>query len=70
MSWTKINGIAKHIDCSVRTVRKLIPYGIPHSRLPTGTILFNPDSVDEWLLNHNKQKDCREVVDEIMKEFG
>ncbi len=39
MSWKKVSDAAQHMGISTRTTRDLLKQGLPHSRLPSGTIL-------------------------------
>lgn len=66
--WGKVNDIAKHVGCSSRTVRKWLAAGLPHSRLPSGTILIKYERSDEYLEGFcvEDQKVDR-IVDDVLR---
>lgn len=69
--WSKIKGAARYAGVSERTFRGWLKNGLPHSRLPSGTVLIRFASVNQWLekfsVNEN-QVDA--IVDEVMREFN
>jgi len=48
-------GIARYIDCSVRTAKTLhYKYGMPVHRLPGNTPAIIPWEMDQWLVEYNR----------------
>ena len=68
MSWVRINKLCKHIDSSQRTVRNYMDLGLPYSRLPNGSLLFELEAIDEWLRDHSAdQQNDTAVADELLQ---
>lgn len=67
MAWTKLPGLAKHLDLSQKTVRSMVKDGtLPSVKLPTGTYLFNLDDVDEALRSLADRK-AKKILEEILR---
>jgi predicted site-specific integrase-resolvase len=47
--WAKIKPASKHAGVSERTIRTWLKEGLPHSRLPSGTVLIKYEWIDEYL---------------------
>lgn len=45
----KVKDAAKYTGVSERTFRDWLKDGLRHSRLPSGTILVRPTSIDEYI---------------------
>lgn len=68
--WRKIKGAAKHCDLSERTLRGLLKQGLPHSRLPSGTILISLRLLDEYLeALEVKENKVDQIVEEVVAEL-
>ena len=66
--WKKVADAAKYAGVSVRTFRDWLKDGLKHSKLPSGTILIKPASIDEYLEQFEvcKDDDISRVVDEMV----
>ena len=49
VGWMKVKDAAKYSGVSERTFRDWLKDGLRHSRLPSGTILVKPASIDEYI---------------------
>jgi hypothetical protein len=68
--WSKIKGAARYAGVSERTFRGWLKDGLPHSRLPSGTILVRLSVIDQWLEGFCvSENEVDQIVDEVMKEF-
>lgn len=70
MSWAKIVPASKHYGLSARTLRNLLKAGMPHSRLPSGTILIELQAGDEWLRSFTVGNADQKFIDQIVKELS
>jgi excisionase family DNA binding protein len=63
-----VAGAAEYAGVSVRTFRDWLKDGLKHSKLPSGTILIKPASIDEYLEQFEvcKDDDISRVVDEMV----
>ena len=73
--WGKVKPSAKHAGVSERTFRPWLKNGLPHSRLPSGTILVKFSDIDEYLksfevIKESNGNDINKTVDEIFREFA
>ncbi len=68
MSWMRIKNIAKYMDSSPKTVRRMVKFGLPYHRLPNGTLLFSQDEVDEWIRISDPSKQISEIVNSVIDE--
>ena len=66
MTWKKIPDAAKYIGMSERTVRELLKQGLPHSRLPSGTVLVELEQIDEWLRGFNVERQQQAIIRDIL----
>ena len=68
--WGRIKSIGEHTDSCPRTVRNYLKMGLPHVRLPNGTVLIKYSDVDGWLkhfeVNTNRTD---QIVNEIFNDF-
>lgn len=48
-AWVGTERVAKHLDVSIKTVRRLVQRGLPHVRVG-GQLRFRLSEVDAWLL--------------------
>ena len=69
MPWLKVKNFAGHADVSERTVRELLKTGLPHSRLPSGTILIEIEKADEWLRSFDVDRQGMQIVDDILSDL-
>ncbi len=69
MPWLKVKQAAQHMGLSSRTVRDLLNNGLPHSRLPSGTILLEDCQIDEYLRSFDIQRQDNQLVDNLVKEL-
>ena len=67
MAWRKIKSFAKHCDVSERTVRYWLKEGLPHSRLPSGTILVEVEAGDAWLRKFGVEHSEKIIADALLK---
>lgn len=65
--WAKVPQAAEHLGLSPRTVRDLLKRGLPHSRLPSGTILVELKQADDWLRGFAVGRKDQAIVSEIIK---
>ena len=66
MSWAKIRKASEHFGISPRTLRKLLDEGLPHSRLPSGTLLIELEAGDEWLRELRCGRDSQKIVETLL----
>jgi hypothetical protein len=68
--WLKVKSAAKYCDMGERTVRDWLKDGLPHAKLPSGTVLIKRDWIDAFLANFKTTNDETEkIVDDILKTF-
>lgn len=68
--WAKVKKAAKYSGVSERTFRDWLKAGLPHTRLPTGTILVRFDDIDNYLSKFQTSSDVIETaVNELLKEL-
>lgn len=70
--WRKIPLAAKRCGVSPRTFREYLRMGLPHVKLPTGTVLVMDEAADSFLKQFEvvTGTDVNEIVDEVMKGLG
>jgi excisionase family DNA binding protein len=66
MTWKKIRDAAQYIGMSERTVRELLKQGLPHSRLPSGTVLVELEQIDEWLRDFSVDRQQQAVIQDLL----
>ncbi len=66
MSWCKVPAAAKHFGMSVKTFRKMLGEGFPHTVLPSGRPLINIEDGDKYLRSLGAKKGAE--TDSILKE--
>lgn len=69
----QVKPMAAYLGVSDRTLRALLSCGeIPHSRLPTGTILIAYRDVDGWLKAHrvNRGDELEAKVGEVLGKLS
>lgn len=69
MAWLKIKAAAQYMGLGSRTVRNLLRDGLPHSRLPSGTILLEDCQIDEYLRGLDVNFKGKQVVDSILSDL-
>ncbi len=69
MPWLKVKSAAEYMGLSPRTVRDLLNNGLPHSRLPSGTIQLEDQQIDEYLRNFGVGNQGKHIVDEILSDL-
>ena len=68
--YTKVKSAARYAGVSERTFRDWLKSGLPHIKLPTGTILVAFQDIDEWLGKHRVSRNrLDEVVDDVMRSL-
>jgi predicted site-specific integrase-resolvase len=68
--WTKIKGGAKYAGMSERTLREWLKKGLPHSILPSGTILIKYSAIDDYLESYSVQdNEVDNVVNDVIRSF-
>lgn len=69
--WGKVKDIAKYMGFSERTVRTLLSEGLPHVRLPKGSIRIKYSEADNYLMQFQvKENDAEEIVESICEEMS
>ena len=66
MTWKKIRDAAQYIGMSERTVRELLKQGLPHSRLPSGTVLVELEQIDEWLRGFSVEQQQQAIIQDLL----
>ena len=71
IGWLKVKDAAKYSGVSVRTFRDLLKDGLEHSKLPSGTILIKPASIDAYLeqFTVSEAADISRVVDDLVADI-
>ena len=68
--WAKIKGGAKYVGMSERTLREWLKKGLPHSVLPSGTILIKYSAIDDFLESYSVQENMIDtVVEDVLRDF-
>jgi hypothetical protein len=67
--WAKVKIAAEFYGVSPRTLRKWLDHGLPHSRLPSGTILIELDAGSKWLRSFEVGQKLQGIVEEIIDEL-
>ena len=69
--WAKVPAAAQYAGLKPRSFRDLLKQGLPHSKLPSGTILVRLADIDAFLgkyaVNENR---IDAIVNEVMAEVG
>ncbi len=66
-AWGKVQAAARYSGLAERTVRKLLKKGLPHSRLPSGTILIRFSHIDEFLNQFGVAEDqANQIAEDIL----
>ncbi|MFC1788861.1 hypothetical protein ACFLZE_02990 [Thermodesulfobacteriota bacterium] len=69
--WANVKNIAKYMGFSERTVRTLLKEGLPHVRLPKGSIRIKYSEADNYLMQFEvKETDAGEIIESICEELG
>jgi excisionase family DNA binding protein len=70
MGWMKVKVAARYTGVSERTMRTWLKQGLPHSRMPSGSILISQENIDRFLhsfeVEHNQ---VEEIVQSLIKEM-
>jgi hypothetical protein len=68
--WAKIKAAAKYAGMSERTLREWLKKGLPHSVLPSGTILLKFSAIDDFLESYSvKENEIDTLVEDVMRDF-
>jgi predicted site-specific integrase-resolvase len=68
--WAKVKDAAKYAGMSERTFREWLKKGLPHSVLPSGTILLKYSTIDDFLESYTVQENKIDtLVDEVIRDF-
>ena len=70
IGWLKVADAAKYSGVSVRTFRDWLKDGLERVKLPSGTILIKPASIDAYLeqFKVSDATDISRVVDDLVAE--
>ena len=70
IGWLKVADAAKYSGVSIRTFRDWLKDDLKHSKLPSGTILIKPASIDAYLeqFTVSEATDISRVVDDLVAE--
>jgi AMMECR1 domain-containing protein len=69
--WLKIKSAARYAGVSERKFRDLVKDGLRHVRLPTGTILTQPDWIDEYYQQFEADPGRLDaIVDDVLADIG
>ena len=71
--YAKVKSGARYSGVSERTFRDWLKQGLPHFRLPTGTILIAYRDIDQWLERYrveDGQDRVNDLVEEITREMA
>ena len=70
IGWLKVADAAKYSGVSIRTFRDWLKDDLKHSKLPSGTILIKPASIDAYLeqFKVSEATDISRVVDDVVAE--
>ena len=68
IGWLKVADAAKYSGVSVRTFRDWLKDGLERVKLPSGTILIKPASIDRYLeqFKVNEATGISRVVDDVV----
>ena len=70
LGWTKVKDAAKYAGMSERTLREWLKKGLPHSVLPSGTILIKYSAIDDFLESYSvKENEIDTLVEDVMRDF-
>ena len=71
VGWMKVKDAAKYSGVSERTFRDWLKYGLRHCRLPSGTILVKPTSIDEYIERFEvcESDSVDQIVKDVVAEF-
>jgi len=70
LGWTKVKDAAKYAGMSERTLREWLKKGLPHSVLPSGTILIKYSAIDDFLESYSVQENMIDtVVEDVLRDF-
>ena len=68
--WAKVKVGAKYAGMSERTFREWLKKGLPHSILPSGTILIKYSAIDDFLESYTVQdNEIDTLVEDVMRDF-
>jgi len=65
--WGSVKAAARYMGLGERTVRKLLKQGLPHTRLPTGSILIRFRRIDEFLEQFNPPNRASQIADDLLR---
>lgn len=70
--WRKIPDAAKRCGISTRTLREYLKMGLPHVRMPTGTILIKDEAADDFFKQFEIVigSEVNQIVDEVLEGIG
>jgi hypothetical protein len=70
IGWLKVADAAKYSGVSIRTFRDWLKDDLKHSKLPSGTILIKPASIDAYLeqFTVSDATNISRVVDDLVAE--
>lgn len=70
MPWMKVKAASRYGGVSERTMRTWLKQGLPHSRMPSGSILISEENIDCFLhrfeVEHNE---VEVIVQSLAKEI-
>ena len=70
MPWFKVKPAARYGGVSERTMRTWLKQGLPHSRMPSGSILIRQESIDLFLHSFEvEEKQAEEIVQSLTREM-
>ena len=68
--WAKVKGGAQYAGMSERTFREWLKKGLPHSILPSGTILIKYSAIDDFLESYSVQENMIDtLVEVVLRDF-
>ena len=68
--WAKVKDAAKYAGMSERTLREWLKQGLPHSVLPSGTILIKYYAIDDYLESYTVQdNEIDTLVNDVIRDF-
>jgi excisionase family DNA binding protein len=70
IGWLKVADAAKYAGVSIRTFREWLKDGLERVKLPSGTILIKPASIDAYLEQFKvcEATDISRVVDDLVSD--
>ena len=69
--WCKIKGGVAYTGIGERKFRDLPKEGLRHIRLPSGTLLFKYEWIDDFLLQYEvTENEVEDIVNEVVRDFN